>query len=183
MLGVMASNKMQAGLKSLLSGAPNTGNNNNSTLGQEKVASAVPGLSASPKVHADVPFEKMKVKIIGGRNLASKDVNGLSDPYLNIWCGSTGKYKTKIKYNTLNPVWDEEFTLPAASCKKKNLDIECWDHDTLCKDEFMGETSIPVDSIAVGQPINQWYKLQTNVSNKNKKGAVSGEICLEILKI
>jgi len=173
MLGVMATNKMKAGLGAL-----------GTMVGTVAQTTEIQPLSSSaPLAHANVAFETMRIKIVGGRNLAPKDVNGLSDPYLNIWCGATGKYKTKIKYNTLNPVWDEDFTLLATTCRKRILDIECWDHDTLCKDEFMGEISIPVDSVPVGQVVSQWYKLMPNANNKNKKGAVSGDICIDIFKL
>lgn len=47
------------------------------------------------------------VAVLEGRNLASKDSNGLSDPYVIVKIGSV-KYTTKINYGTLNPKFKGE---------------------------------------------------------------------------
>jgi len=122
-------------------------------------------------------FSSLRVNIIGGRNLAAKDLNGLSDPFLTVWCG-VSKYKTSVQKKTLYPNWNESFTLSSASCAKKDLEIECWDDSP---GEFMGETKISIDSLPIGTT-KEWFKLYPNVANKSKKGHVSGEICLEIIK-
>lgn len=44
------------------------------------------------------------------RNLASKDANGFSDPYIKLRIGSQQK-KTEIMKKTLNPVYNANFEL------------------------------------------------------------------------
>ena len=46
-----------------------------------------------------------------GKDLAARDLNGLSDPYVKITLLPDKKHRleTKIKMKTLNPRWDETF--------------------------------------------------------------------------
>jgi len=91
------------------------------------------------------------------------------------------RIKLKSKKKTLDPEWNEVFVIPYAVCVKKELDIECWDHDTVGKDEFMGEFKVPVDNIALNKTVSQWYTLEAS-NVRGKKGKVSGEILLELTK-
>lgn len=52
----------------------------------------------------------LKVHVIEARDLAPKDVNGLSDPYAIIMIEGQ-KSITKVVPYTLNPVWNEISTL------------------------------------------------------------------------
>jgi len=129
-------------------------------------------------------YSSITLKVCSGRDLASKDANGKSDPYCNIWCGAQ-KFKTKVKPKTLAPVWDETFTIPfpkTCQAKVSFIEIECWDVNVLLKDEFMGEFKFQIDTIPIGKPHKEWYRLTSNAKDKKKKGVVSGEICLEITK-
>lgn len=57
---------------------------------------------------------RLLVSIVEARQLASKDRNGLSDPYCVLTMGKTIK-KTKVIKANLNPRWDEQFVLCAPS--------------------------------------------------------------------
>ena len=59
--------------------------------------------------------------------LSSSSHVGRSDPFVSIRVGNSRqeKYKTKVVYRTLNPVWNEEVTL--AMCQKhEKLSIEVY---------------------------------------------------------
>ena len=49
--------------------------------------------------------------IMEGKNLAARDKNGLSDPYVRIALLPDKKHRldTKVKRRTLNPKWNETF--------------------------------------------------------------------------
>jgi len=129
-------------------------------------------------------FKSLKFTVQNGKNLASKDPNGKSDPYLIIWCGAQ-KFRTKTKSKTLSPLWEETFILPYSKCQGKVMEIECWDTNLVLKDEFMGEFKINVDQIPPTkneQAYTSDYKLFASTSKK-KKGEVSGEIVISFLKI
>ena len=60
------------------------------------------------------PFYLLHVHLKQGYDLAAKDANGLSDPYVKFFLRGTNKaaHKSKTVYKDLNPVWDERFVIP-----------------------------------------------------------------------
>ncbi len=56
-------------------------------------------------------FYELKVKLREGINLAVRDINGTSDPYVKFILNGNCIYKSKIIFKNLNPVWNEEFTV------------------------------------------------------------------------
>jgi len=171
-LGVMATNKMKAGLSGLLQ-----------TI---EPANAAPANNSSNKpvtvVHESKEkehdgFSRLTIKIGQGKDLPPK-----ADIYVSIWCGAQ-KFKTKSKTKTAVPVWDESFQVSAESSKKRSLEIECFDHDKIFRDQSLGEFKIAVDPITVGAPLKGWFKL-TNPKQRKKQGEKSslGEIYVEVSK-
>jgi len=97
-LGVMATNKMRNSLSHKLA-----------QMSQEPVVTTpTPTVTATTTTTTTTPvsstqvFTELVVKVCSGRNLAVKDANGKSDPYLNLWCGSS-KNKTQIKKKDIRP--------------------------------------------------------------------------------
>ena len=66
---------------------------------------------AALKSHA---FYLLHVHLKQGYDLAAKDANGLSDPYVKFFLRGVNKaaHKSKTVYKDLNPVWDERFVIP-----------------------------------------------------------------------
>ncbi|XP_076855477.1 protein unc-13 homolog D [Brachyhypopomus gauderio] len=103
---------------------------------------------------AERPVYALKVTVKEAKGILGKDVSGFSDPYclLSILqksqdCPSTGTlakpqkavvkdlaqhgeiFETAIKKQTLNPIWDETFTLAFENITSANFHIEMWDKD------------------------------------------------------
>jgi len=127
---------------------------------------------------------KIIIKVLQGKDLAPKDSNGKSDPYLTIIYGLQ-TFKTKHERKTLCPVWtDQTFVLPLDANNNQIL-VECWDWDRIGGHDFMGEfflntTTIPED----GSPLKRYFDLAQSTSKDKKKKTkhVSGAIELELIK-
>eukprot|EP00467_Chlorarachnion_reptans_P003675 CAMPEP_0114535926 /NCGR_PEP_ID=MMETSP0109-20121206/28711_1 /TAXON_ID=29199 /ORGANISM="Chlorarachnion reptans, Strain CCCM449" /LENGTH=99 /DNA_ID=CAMNT_0001719593 /DNA_START=1 /DNA_END=297 /DNA_ORIENTATION=- len=74
------------------------------------------------------------VKIVRGLNLASKDPNGKSDPYVKVYAQSLGQPRVKLgsssrKKETLNPEWVKDPKKATFQGVGSKLIMEIWDHD------------------------------------------------------
>ncbi|CAH3143387.1 unnamed protein product [Porites evermanni] len=97
----------------------------------------------------------IKVEVVEARNLEAKDANGLSDPYCMLGLMSDeieekmkkikvhrkksmtvrdvldedSIHVTSVKENTLNPVWNEAFTMKVTNSYKEKFHLDIWDCD------------------------------------------------------
>jgi hypothetical protein len=87
-----------------------------------------------------------------GRSLPSADPNGLSDPYVEIYCGGS-KAVSSVRPETLNPVWYENMVtkvkLPVNRHLRRPLSVQVWDQDfgsgalaSLLSDDFLGSADV-----------------------------------------
>jgi len=126
---------------------------------------------------------KIFIKVTQGKDLAPKDSNGKSDPYLVILYG-TQRFKTKCIKKTLNPVWtDQDFVIEADPDISQIL-VECWDYDKVGKHDFMGQFYINVSQIPDdGSYLRNDFALEVCSDPKDKTkntSNVSGTIELEL---
>lgn len=59
------------------------------------------------------PKLRLNVEILKAENLLSKDSNGMSDPFVTLYLesNSSHRYNSSVKPSTLNPIWEEHFSL------------------------------------------------------------------------
>ena len=53
----------------------------------------------------------LHVHLRRGYDLAARDANGSSDPYVKFYLRGKVQHKSRIVHKDLNPVWDEQFVL------------------------------------------------------------------------
>ncbi|XP_025408650.1 protein unc-13 homolog 4B isoform X2 [Sipha flava] len=79
----------------------------------------------------ETPNIMLNIEIIEAKDLKPKDANGFSDPFCTLFLASSSqhKYNTSVKSQTLRPVWEEYFSLPANAPADDILCVEVWDFD------------------------------------------------------
>lgn len=110
---------------------------------------------------------KLKVFIFKARDLAPKDKNGFSDPFVVVKYGKS--FKTKIIKKCLNPEWNESFEFDVSYL---TISFNVWDHDHL-RNDFMGTCSVDLQSCFNFTPT--WLKLHPKQNEE-----VSGEIYIDL---
>ncbi|KAH7148911.1 phosphatidylserine decarboxylase-domain-containing protein [Dactylonectria macrodidyma] len=121
----------------------------------------------------------LKVAIIKARNLAAKDRNGTSDPYLVLSLGDA-RITTHTEPKTLNPEWNVTEEIAITSVQNLVLDVICWDKDRFGKD-YLGEFELALEEIFQNEKVEQepsWFPLKSKRPGK-KTSIVSGEVQLQ----
>ena len=116
----------------------------------------------------------VNVTLVACRNMVIKDVFS-SDPYCVLHLGLQSR-KSSIKYNTLNPDYNEHFSFSWNGQDK--LKMEFFDKDNFSSDDHMGVANINL-SIFNKQPtleVTQWYPIQ----HRNNPEKLQGEVELKL---
>lgn len=84
---------------------------------------------------------KVEIWVKGGSNLAKKDWNGKSDPYVLVYLDDVLLMQTKVVWANLNPVWNEKW---GVTLKKHHTELKfvVMDKDNLSKDDLIGKATV-----------------------------------------
>ncbi|RPA89242.1 hypothetical protein L873DRAFT_1832040 [Choiromyces venosus 120613-1] len=140
-----------------------------------KNTSPIPSRTGSPKLMNDSTLV-LKATVVQGRNLAPKDKNGFSDPYLVLSLGDY-RFQTEAIQKTLDPTWNDTFEMPLSGVSTSTVECVCWDKDIIGKD-YMGEFEVSLEDIFLNGEVNpepRWLPLKSS----RKKAQISGEIQLQ----
>ena len=136
------------------------------------------------------PPNELCVGVFKARNLAIKDKNlvtkNSSDPFVELSvAGTTVTRKTKVKKQTLDPVWKEQFTLPFSAERPEGspppeLVVTCLDWDEISAPDHMGEARVPLGDW-VAKPSRRGEKMWLPlVPAEGKSENVAGEVCVVV---
>lgn len=148
------------------------------------------GKATSLATHS--PCAKIMLTNLACTNLAAKDHNNFSDPYIKFTSPEIfgdKKYKTPVKLKNLNPTWkDEEVPVLLSRCPSVNalanhhLHMRVYDEDKLLKNELIGTTVIQLDeALRVSpEPIDFDLPLAYHTSITKGAGRIRGKIRIEL---
>ncbi|KNC53147.1 C2 domain-containing protein [Thecamonas trahens ATCC 50062] len=114
------------------------------------------------------------VDILRASDLAAKDRNGASDPFVVASYGEDQSFRTAVVPKSLNPVWNTPLAF-RYEIGHEILRFDVWDKDTLSND-YLGHVELRVGDFTDGRPHKAWYKLV----RRDIDELVSGEICLQV---
>uniref|UniRef100_A0A8C7W193 Synaptotagmin n=1 Tax=Oncorhynchus mykiss TaxID=8022 RepID=A0A8C7W193_ONCMY len=129
----------------------------------------------------DFQDNKLTVGILQAADLISMDSGGTSDPYVKVYVlpDKKKKFDTKVQKKNLNPVFNESFVfkLPYDELGGKTLVMSVFDYDRFSKHDIIGEVKIPMNTIDLGQPIEEWKDLESADKEEPEK---LGDICISL---
>ncbi|XP_062263551.1 synaptotagmin Va isoform X2 [Platichthys flesus] len=121
------------------------------------------------------------VGILQAQDLPAMDMGGTSDPYVKVYMlpDKKKKFETKVQRKNLCPVFNETFSfkIPYTELGGQTLVLQVFDFDRFGKHDNIGEIKIPMNSIDLAQPINEWKDL---VGGEKEEIEKLGDVCISL---
>ncbi|NXY40327.1 PCLO protein, partial [Ceuthmochares aereus] len=134
------------------------------------------------QINYDKHLGNLIIHILQARNLAPRDNNGYSDPFVKVYLlpGRGAEYKRRTKYiqKSLNPEWNQTViykNISMEQLKKKTLEVTVWDYDRFSSNDFLGEVLIELSSISQLDNAPRWYPLKEQSENVDHGKSHSGQ--------
>ncbi|XP_055849459.1 synaptotagmin-like protein 2 isoform X2 [Episyrphus balteatus] len=109
-----------------------------------------------------------------------------SDPYVKVYLlpdlSKLGKRKTRVRKQTLNPIFDEtlRFHLPISKLKKCSIWLTVWNSDLLGRNDFLGEVIVKLEDKVFDKPQPEWYTLQQKSERLETDSTYYGDLVVAL---
>ncbi|KAK1169100.1 protein piccolo [Acipenser oxyrinchus oxyrinchus] len=128
------------------------------------------------QVNYDKHLGNLIVHVLQARNLAPRDNNGYSDPFVKVYllpgrgqvmvvqnASAENKRRTKYVQKSLDPEWNQTViykNIHMEQLKKKTLEVTVWDYDRFSSNDFLGEVLIDLSNTSHLDNAHRWYPLK-----------------------
>ncbi|KAK5611879.1 hypothetical protein CRENBAI_007927 [Crenichthys baileyi] len=134
------------------------------------------------QIHYDKQLGNLIVHVLQARNLAPRDNNGYSDPFVKVYLlpgrGAENKRKSKHAGKSLNPEWNQTViykNIHLEQLRKKTLEVTVWDYDKGSSNDFLGEVLIDLSNTAQLDNIPRWLPLKEQSEGDHHRRSHSGQ--------
>ena len=121
-----------------------------------------------PLLHGRLHIEAVEARDLPDTDNAFFNISrgDLTDPYLEIALGPSSVVKTSVKWNCLNPVWNEKFTVDVCNpCHEVRIKVKDREH---IGEETVGYFDVPVTTLLRGEEVGGWFDLIVGKNGKTK---------------
>ncbi|XP_054445242.1 ras GTPase-activating protein 4B isoform X1 [Pteronotus mesoamericanus] len=121
---------------------------------------------------------RLRCSVLEARDLAPKDRNGASDPFVRVrYNGQT--QETSVVKKSCYPRWNETFEFELEEGAKEALCVEAWDWDLVSRNDFLGKVVVNVQRLWAAQQ-EGWFRLQPDQSKSRREEGNLGSLQLEV---
>ncbi|KAM6895735.1 protein piccolo [Xenentodon cancila] len=143
------------------------------------------------QIHYDKQLGNLIVHVLQARNLAPRDNNGYSDPFVKVYllpgrgqvmvvqnASAENKRKSKHAGRSLNPEWNQTViykNIHLEQLRKKTLEVSVWDYDKGSSNEFLGEVLIDLSNTAQLDNVPRWLPLKEQSEGEHHRRSHSSQ--------
>ncbi|XP_058020336.1 ras GTPase-activating protein 4-like isoform X1 [Ahaetulla prasina] len=123
---------------------------------------------------------KLRCVVFDARDLARKDRNGASDPFVRVRYNSKIQETSVIK-KSCYPRWNETFEFDLdESAAEKLCTVEVWDWDLVSRNDFLGKVVFNIQRLKAVQREEGWFLLRPDKSKPRLDEGNLGSLHLQV---
>ncbi|XP_075296183.1 ras GTPase-activating protein 4 isoform X2 [Opisthocomus hoazin] len=105
----------------------------------------------------------LRCAVLEARDLARKDRNGASDPFVRLRYNGKAQESTVVK-KSCYPRWNETFEFELAEPSEEKLCVEVWDWDLVGRNDFLGKVVVSIQGLEAAGQEDGWFRLRPDKS-------------------
>ncbi|XP_019367018.1 PREDICTED: ras GTPase-activating protein 4-like [Gavialis gangeticus] len=122
---------------------------------------------------------KLRCRVFEARDLARKDRNGASDPFVRVrYHGKT--QESSVVKKSCYPRWNETFDFDLDESATEKLCVEVWDWDLVSKNDFLGKVVFNIQGLQTIQQEEGWFRLRPDKSKPRVDEGNLGSLQLQV---
>ncbi|XP_075384621.1 ras GTPase-activating protein 4B isoform X2 [Tenrec ecaudatus] len=102
---------------------------------------------------------RLRCSVLEARDLAPKDRNGASDPFVRVHYNGRTQVTSIVK-KSCYPRWNEAFEFELEEGAVEELSVEAWDWDFVSRNDFLGKVVFNVPRLWAARQEEGWFRLQ-----------------------
>ncbi|XP_051545001.1 protein piccolo-like [Myxocyprinus asiaticus] len=143
------------------------------------------------QINYDKQLGNLIVHVLQARNLAPRDNNGYTDPFVKVYllpgrgqvmvvqnASAENKRRSKHAQKSLNPEWNQTViykNIHLEQLRKKTLEVSVWDYDKSSANDFLGEVLIDLSNTAQLDNIPRWLPLKEQSEGDHHRRSHTGQ--------